>query len=126
MPADKTLLYDSEGFRVTQKGVPSTRLVLSNPDHCTLIVAQGLILLKEATRLRTLKRLAEQERAAQVRDLENALDQIANYEALLSVLGSREFVSDMQKRLRFYYLARGIEVGELSMAKSNILIGSTL
>ena len=48
------------------------------------------------------------------------------YAALLSVLDSRDMVSNSRDRLRYYFLARGIEVGEISFAKSNIFFGGPL
>jgi hypothetical protein len=48
------------------------------------------------------------------------------YEALSSVLESRESVSTIQDQLYFYFKAKGVEVTEASTAKSNIFIGDAL
>jgi hypothetical protein len=48
------------------------------------------------------------------------------YGALLAVLDGREAVSGSRDRLRYFFLARGIEVGELTPPKSNIFYGSVL
>lgn len=49
----------------------------------------------------------------------------ATYEALLSVLDSREAISNDRDRLRYYFLARGVEVAALE-GVSNIFVGSVL
>ena len=51
---------------------------------------------------------------------------VATYTALDSVLADRESVSSNRDRLRYYFLARGVAVGELDQGKSNILIGAPL
>ena len=51
---------------------------------------------------------------------------VATYEALLAVLDSRELVSNTRDRLRYYYLARGVEVAEVSAGRSNIFVGAAL
>lgn len=48
------------------------------------------------------------------------------YGALLGVLDGREAVSNTRDRLRYFFLARGIEVGELTPKPSNIFLGSVL
>lgn len=48
------------------------------------------------------------------------------YTALLAVLDSRELVSTMAERLRYYYLAKGIVFGEINHAKSNVFVGSEI
>jgi hypothetical protein len=55
------------------------------------------------------------------------------YTALRAALEARESVSDATTRLRYYFLARGLSVGDPSNAgagattpKSNILIGAKL
>lgn len=48
------------------------------------------------------------------------------YAALLAVLDGREAVSSTRDRLRYFFLARGIEVGELPSPNTNIFIGSVL
>lgn len=57
---------------------------------------------------------------------EDTSDQLKNYQTLDSVLDSRESVSSLRDRLRYYYLAKGVAVGELETGKSNILIGAPL
>lgn len=59
-------------------------------------------------------------------DLENTDDPVANYNALLGVLESRDLVSSMVKRLEYYFLAKGVEVSPPNTARSNILVGSCL
>jgi hypothetical protein len=65
-------------------------------------------------------------------DLQENLDAVGvnveSYEALLAVLDSRESISEARNRLRYYYLARGVDVGteEESAAASNIYIGDAL
>jgi hypothetical protein len=62
--------------------------------------------------------------------LEYTDDPIAVYEALISVLESRENVSLLPSRLRYFFLAQGIDLGlpENSSASrgSNIFVGSDL
>lgn len=59
--------------------------------------------------------------------LENMDDQVANYNALLSVLQSRELVSDMTTRLQNYFLAKGVQVSPPGKpATSNIFVGVSL
>lgn len=48
------------------------------------------------------------------------------YESLLGVLESRESVSDTATRLKYYFLARGVEVTTDYTPKSNIFIGAGL
>lgn len=48
------------------------------------------------------------------------------YAALLGVLDGREGVSNSRDRLRYFFLARGIEVGELAAKSSNIFLGAAL
>ncbi len=57
--------------------------------------------------------------------LEDTSDNLKNYQALDTVLESRESVSSNRDRLRYYYLAKGVEVEELK-GISNILIGAPL
>lgn len=59
-------------------------------------------------------------------ELENTLDQVANYNALLDVLQARELVSDMTSRLEHYYLAKGVQVTTPNNAVSNIYVGGCL
>lgn len=58
--------------------------------------------------------------------LSDTLDSLKNYTTLDAVLAARESVSSMRERLRYYYLAKGVAVGEVSEGKSNILIGAPL
>lgn len=51
------------------------------------------------------------------------------YLALKSVLDARESISNQSKRLKLYFISRGVSVSELPKAynpKSNILIGISL
>ncbi len=59
-------------------------------------------------------------------DLESTEDQIAVYDVLLGVIHSRELVSDMTMRLQNYFLAKGVQVVEVKVAVSNILVGAVL
>lgn len=58
--------------------------------------------------------------------LENTDNQVANYNSLLSILVSREVVSDMTSRLQYYFLAKGVSVSAPVTATSNIFVGSCL
>lgn len=58
--------------------------------------------------------------------IENSSDDVANYNALLGVLDSRESVSNLPQRLQFYYEAKGVAVIAPQTGKSNILIGFPL
>ena len=51
---------------------------------------------------------------------------LANYNALLGILDARESVSSARDRLRYYFLAAGVDVPESSAGKSNIFIGAGL
>lgn len=57
-----------------------------------------------------------------VGDIELEYDKYS-YGALDSVLEARESVSDARDRLRNYYLARGVVLDAVEVAKSNIFIG---
>ncbi len=59
-------------------------------------------------------------------DLENVLDLVANYNALLVILQDREVVSSMTSRLQYYYLAKGAAVSTPVNARSNIFVGADL
>lgn len=48
------------------------------------------------------------------------------YTEILAVVDARESVSNTRDRLRYYFLAGGIEVEESSAGKSNIYVGSVL
>jgi len=56
-------------------------------------------------------------------DVSNDLD---NYNALVAVLVNRDSVSDTSDRLFDYYKAKGVEIPEPEVAKSNILVGGEL
>lgn len=60
--------------------------------------------------------------------LQNTDDQIAVYQALQSVLQSRDLVSDdMTMRLQSYFLAKGIPVVKVEkIPVSNIFLGAAL
>lgn len=58
--------------------------------------------------------------------LENIDDLVANYEALLGILESRDAVSEMTARLQYYYMAQGVQVVPASLAQSNIFVGGAL
>jgi hypothetical protein len=58
--------------------------------------------------------------------IENVSDDLLNYQALDSVLESRDLVSSARDRLRFYYLSKGLNIPAPDMAKSNIYLGSAL
>lgn len=51
---------------------------------------------------------------------------IATYEALLAVIDARESISNARDRLRYIFLAKGVEVEESLPAKSEIYIGGIL
>lgn len=59
-------------------------------------------------------------------DLDTQAYNIETYNALLGVIDSRETVSSTRDRLRYYFLARGVDIPTSSAAKSNIYIGSVL
>lgn len=48
------------------------------------------------------------------------------YNAILSIVDDRELVSTTRDRLRYLFLAKGVEVEESSRAKSNIFLGGEL
>lgn len=48
------------------------------------------------------------------------------YTELLAVLDSREAVSDIRDRLRYYFLAAGVSISESDVGSSNIYVGSSL
>lgn len=50
----------------------------------------------------------------------------AAYDALATVLDSRDAVSTMQDRLVGFFKAKGVDVAEADTAKSNIYLGSVL
>lgn len=59
-------------------------------------------------------------------DVENDSNDRDIYEALLLVLDARESVTDMQSRLRYYYLAKGISFEAATSGKSNVFVGSKI
>jgi hypothetical protein len=48
------------------------------------------------------------------------------YLELLDILNDRESVTQTRERLRWFFLARGIQVGELTGSKSTIYVGEVL
>lgn len=58
--------------------------------------------------------------------LDSTEDQIAVYNVLLTIIESRDLVSQMSSRLRYYFLAKGVQVEEPSAPTSNIFVGSPL
>ena len=48
------------------------------------------------------------------------------YAELMSVLISREAVSSVRDRLRHFFMARAINVGEIQAGRSNIFVGAVL
>ncbi len=56
----------------------------------------------------------------------NVANDVANYNALVGVLNSRELVSSQLSRLSNYYLAKGTDIDVADQAKSNIFIGGAL
>lgn len=46
------------------------------------------------------------------------------YAALDTVLVSREAVSGIRDRLKYYFMAKGVSVGEVDTSASNIFVGS--
>ena len=51
---------------------------------------------------------------------------VETYNTILSVLDSRELVSNTRDRLTYFFLAYGVQVSLPSAAKSNIFIGAEL
>jgi hypothetical protein len=51
---------------------------------------------------------------------------LETYGALQSILDERESVSNTHLRLKYFFLARGISIGERASQFSNIFIGGTL
>lgn len=58
--------------------------------------------------------------------LSSTEDPLAVYEALLGVLNSRESVSDAKERLKNYFLAQGVSVGDPPSGRSEIFVGAVL
>lgn len=58
-------------------------------------------------------------------ELESLDDQVAVYQSLLGILGSRESNSVTTARLRSYFLAKGVNVSP-ARSGSNIFVGSSL
>ncbi len=58
--------------------------------------------------------------------IESAPFDINTYNALLAVLDAREVTSTTRDRLRYFFLAKGVEVEESSAGKSNIFLGTGL
>lgn len=62
-------------------------------------------------------------------ELEDQTYTLATYEALKTVLQSRENISGQGKRLKLYFISRGVDLdsaGAVKPAKSEIYIGSDL
>lgn len=59
-------------------------------------------------------------------EIESYAYDAATYEALLAIVDARESVSNTRDRLRYYFLARGVEVSASSAGRSNILVGAVL
>lgn len=59
-------------------------------------------------------------------ELDDLSDELENYNALIAVLLNRDSVSDRADRLFDYYKAKGVEIPEPVVAKSNILVGGEL
>jgi hypothetical protein len=59
-------------------------------------------------------------------ELENTNDQVANYNALHTILEDREAVSATLSRLEYYFSAKGVSVSEADSASSNIFVGAPL
>ena len=55
--------------------------------------------------------------------IEDQVYTLETYNALLAILDARELVSGTRDRLRYYFLARDVDVSESSPGKSNILLG---
>ena len=51
---------------------------------------------------------------------------VETYGALLGILDARESVSNSRDRLRYFFLAKDIQVGELPATTSNIFFGAVL
>jgi hypothetical protein len=51
---------------------------------------------------------------------------LENYNALLGILDARESVSSARDRLRYYFLAAGVQVTESTNPKSDVFIGAAL
>lgn len=58
--------------------------------------------------------------------IETAAADLATYNALLAVLDSRETVSNARDRLRYYFLARGVEIAVSTGGTTKIFVGSVL
>lgn len=51
---------------------------------------------------------------------------VETYEALLAIVDERETVSNTRDRLRYYFLARDVEISESIPAETNIYAGDVL
>jgi hypothetical protein len=58
--------------------------------------------------------------------IEDQLYLQATYDQLELILDSREAVSAMRDRLKYYFLAKGTEVTQSSTGKSNVFLGDAL
>lgn len=59
-------------------------------------------------------------------DLEDQEYTSVVYDELLAVLDSRETVSNTRDRLRYYFLAKDVEISETEAAETNIYAGDVL
>jgi hypothetical protein len=59
-------------------------------------------------------------------ELDDTASDSDNYAVLDSILEDRGSVSQSRDRLRYYYIAKGLELGEVDAAQSNILLGGSL
>lgn len=58
--------------------------------------------------------------------IDSAAHDEQTYDALNEVLTAREAISTLHDKLNYYFKAKGVEVGEVSVGGSNIFIGSVL
>ena len=58
--------------------------------------------------------------------IESAAYDVDTYGALLVVIDAREMVSGLRDRLRYLFLAKGVDVSASTPSKSNVLVGSVL
>lgn len=59
-------------------------------------------------------------------DIDEESNDLDGYNALVSVLESRELVSTTLDKLNYYYQALGFNFGSTSTAYSNVFVGSVL
>lgn len=63
---------------------------------------------------------------ATIDDLVDQSVTLENYNALLGILDARESVSTARDRLRYYFMAAGVDVPVSSNGKSNVYLGDEL